>query len=78
MELAGIGWDRWFDEQAACGSGRRIARVTAVDRGRYLVRDEHVEVPAELTGKFLYTAASSVDMPCVGDWVCVQKSIGNR
>jgi len=46
--------------------------VTAVDRGRYVVRDEHGEVPAELTGKYLYSAASSVDMPCVGDWVCVQ------
>ena len=30
-----------------------------------------LEVPAELTGKFLYATASSVDMPCVGDWVCV-------
>jgi ribosome biogenesis GTPase len=46
--------------------------VTAVDRGRYVVRNEHGEVPAEPTGKFLHAAASSVDMPCVGDWVCVQ------
>jgi ribosome biogenesis GTPase len=46
--------------------------VTAVDRGRYVVRNEAGEVPAELTGKFLHAAASSVDMPCVGDWVCVQ------
>ncbi|MFZ5524325.1 MAG: ribosome small subunit-dependent GTPase A [Pseudomonadota bacterium] len=74
MELAELGWDGWFEGQAGklCGADQRIARITAVDRGRYLVRDEHAEVPAELTGKFLYTAASSVDMPCVGDWVCVQ------
>ena len=74
MELAELGWDKWFDGQAGklCGADQRIARITAVDRGRYVVRDEHAEVPAELTGKFLYTAASSVDMPCVGDWVCVQ------
>ena len=74
VELSELGLDRWFEEQASqlCGSGQRLARVTAVDRGRYVVRGEQGEVFAELTGKFLYTAASSVDMPCVGDWVCVQ------
>ena len=74
MELTELGLDSGLENQASqlCGSGQRLARVTAVDRGRYVVRDEHGEVPAELTGKFLYIAASSVDMPCVGDWVCVQ------
>jgi len=74
MELTELGRDSGLEEQASrlCGSGQRLARVTAVDRGRYVVRDEHGEVPAELTGKFLYAAASSVDMPCVGDWVCVE------
>lgn len=74
MELTELGLDSGFEEQASqhCGSGQRLARVTAVDRGRYVVRNEQGEVPAELTGKFLYSAASSVDMPCVGDWVCVQ------
>lgn len=55
-----------------CGPHLRLARVTAVDRSRYVVRDEQGEVPAELTGKFLHSTASSVDMPCVGDWVCVE------
>ena len=72
MQLTELGLDSGLAEQATCGAGQRLARVTAVDRGRYVVRDEHGEVPAELTGKFLYTAASSVDMPCVGDWVCVE------
>jgi len=72
MELDELGLDSGLEEQATCGSGQRLARVTAVDRGRYVVRNEQGEVPAELTGKFLYAAASSVDMPCVGDWVCVQ------
>jgi ribosome biogenesis GTPase len=72
MELIELGLDRGLAEQARCGSGQRLARVTAVDRGRYIVRDEQGEVPAELTGKFFHTATSSVDMPCVGDWVCVQ------
>lgn len=72
MELTELGLDSGLAEQATCASGQRLARVTAVDRGRYIVRNEQGEVPAELTGKFLHTAASSVDMPCVGDWVCVQ------
>jgi ribosome biogenesis GTPase len=74
MELTELGLDSVLAEQARtlCDSGQRLARVTAVDRGRYVVRNEQGEVAAELTGKFLYAAASSVDMPCVGDWVCVQ------
>jgi ribosome biogenesis GTPase len=72
MDLTELGLDSRLAEQAMCGSGERLARVTAVDRGRYIVRDEQGEVPAEPTGKFLHAATSSVDMPCVGDWVCVQ------
>jgi len=56
----------------ACGPDVPIARVTAVDRSRYFIRDEQGETPAELTGKFLHAARSSVDLPCVGDWVCVR------
>ncbi|HYR05173.1 MAG TPA: ribosome small subunit-dependent GTPase A [Gallionella sp.] len=72
MELTELGLGSGLAEQATCPPGQRLARVTAVDRGRYVVRDAQGEVPAELTGKFLYAADSSVDMPCVGDWVCVQ------
>jgi ribosome biogenesis GTPase len=65
---------RCFEDKATelCGANASIARVTAVDRGRYLIRDEHGESPAELTGKFLYTTGSATDLPCVGDWVCVR------
>jgi ribosome biogenesis GTPase len=72
MELSDLGLDSELRQQARCEPGLRLARVTAVDRGRYVVRNEAGEVPAELTGRFLHAAASSVDMPCVGDWVCVQ------
>jgi ribosome biogenesis GTPase len=72
MELIELGLDRGLAGHAMCASGQSLARVAAVDRGRYVVRNEQGEVPAELTGKFLHTATSSLDMPCVGDWVCVQ------
>jgi ribosome biogenesis GTPase len=74
MQLSELGLDRWFADPAReqCGSDLSAARITAVDRGRYLVRDEHGERPAELTGRLQFAAESSIDLPCVGDWVCVR------
>jgi ribosome biogenesis GTPase len=74
MTLVDLGLDHGWASLAVarCGPYSSIARVTAVDRGRYLIRGEADEVPAELTGKFLHLAESAVDLPCVGDWVCVQ------
>jgi len=53
--------------------GQRVVRVTAVDRDAFLVRGRGDEVPAELAGRLRFSAASAVDLPCVGDWVCVQE-----
>ncbi|HAD04176.1 MAG TPA: ribosome small subunit-dependent GTPase A [Desulfuromonas sp.] len=73
MELSEIGFDDWFKDQAEqYGLGESVARVTAVDRDQYIIRNEQGEIPAELTGKFLYTAESRTDLPCVGDWVSVR------
>ncbi|MCC6543747.1 MAG: ribosome small subunit-dependent GTPase A [Nitrospirae bacterium] len=74
MELIELGFDRWFKDQAAetARPEQQFARVTAVDRGSCLVRNEREEIPARVSGKFRYTAKSSAELPCVGDWVCVQ------
>lgn len=74
MELSELGLDRWFEDRARelCGADTSIARVTAVDRDRYLIRDERGETPAELTGRFHYDSESTTDLPCVGDWVCAR------
>lgn len=74
MKLSELGLNRGLENEAGelCGSDLSVARVTAVDRGRYLIRGEDGEVPAELTGKFIHLAESSAELPCVGDWVCVQ------
>ncbi len=73
MHLSELGLDSGLADEARaiCGADLAIARVTAVDRDRYLVRGESAEVPAELTGKFMHLAESSAELPCVGDWVCV-------
>jgi len=74
MQLYDLGFDRWFEALAAEFRQEYggIARVSAVDRGSYLIRNETAEVPAELTGKLSYQIESSVDLPCVGDWVAAQ------
>jgi ribosome biogenesis GTPase len=74
MELKELGFDRWFEERQEelqrpdCS----LARVTAVNRDSYLVRNQNSEVMAELTGSFRFSAGSSLDFPSVGDWTFVQ------
>jgi len=72
MQLSELGFDGWFQEQARQYPDRHFARISRVDRERYLVRNEHAEVRAELSGQFLFNAATRQDWPCVGDWVAVQ------
>lgn len=73
-ELIELGLDQWFTDQAGelCKPEHCLARVTVVDRGWYMVRNEAGELAARATGKFLHTTETTSDMPCVGDWVCVQ------
>ncbi len=73
MKLSDLGFDKWFEVQVSDlrQEGRSIARISAVDRGSYLIRNQIREVPAELAGKFYFQVESSVDLPCVGDWVTV-------
>jgi ribosome biogenesis GTPase len=74
MELVELGFDDWFQKklQELQRPEFGLARITRVDRGRYLVRNEKSEIQAELTGQLLYSTESSQDLPCVGDWVFVQ------
>jgi len=74
IKLSDLGFDQWFeahiDELRQEDHG--IARVSAVDRGSYLIRNELCEISAELAGKFYFHVESPVDLPCIGDWVTVQ------
>lgn len=74
MELQDIGFAPWFQEQqqALQLPNCHVARVTAVNKDSYIVRNERGEVPAEVTGNLLYSAESGMDLPVVGDWVWVQ------
>jgi len=73
MKLSDLGFDPWFEAHInPFHEGDRIARISAVDRGSYLIRNELKEVFAELSGKLSYQTENSVDLPCVGDWVAAQ------
>ena len=74
MELTALGYDGWLEERSASilQPGHSMARVTAVDRGAFLVRNQNGETYAELAGKLRFAVESAVDLPCVGDWVVVQ------
>src|SRR5512135_1604504 len=74
MKLQTLGFDRWFQDKRseALRPDCAVARVTAVHRDSYLVRNENSEVLAELAGSFIYSAESSIDLPSVGDWALVQ------
>ena len=73
MDVQALGFDDWFGTHASntLQPGQSVARVMAVDRGSFVVRNEQYETVAELSGKFRFEAESSPDLPCVGDWVCV-------
>ena len=74
MILEHLGFDPWFAAHApeSQPEGCAIARVCAVDRGSYCLRNESGDVPAELSGKLLYQSERATDLPCVGDWVTAQ------
>lgn len=74
MKLSDLGFDQWFEAHISefLPEEGGIARISAVDRGSYLIRNESGEVPAELAGKLSYQIENPVELPCVGDWVTVQ------
>ena len=74
MELVNLGFDEWLQNKRTEINKPElsVARITRVDRDRYLVRNEQNEVQAEPTGKLLFSIDSSQDLPCVGDWALVQ------
>lgn len=74
-EVTALGFDEWFEDRAAAilQTGHRVARVTAVDRGAFLVHTGNDEIYAELAGRLRFETDAASDVPCVGDWVCVQQ-----
>lgn len=76
-ELNELGWGDWFEQRAECKPADIIARVAAVDRDQMLLVDQAGPFRAKLAGSYRYRHHLSHDLPCVGDWVCVEKQPGD-
>jgi len=70
-KMVALGWDPTFEKafKPFQESGFEVGRVAIENRDNYLVITEKDEYPAEVTGKLLFLADSSTDLPKVGDWV---------
>ena len=73
MNLENLGYSVWYRSNwmSSGPAESRVARITAVDRDRYMIGGEFGSMPAEPTGRLSYGAETAEDMPCVGDWVSV-------
>jgi len=77
VDLKKLGWSTWFEQRAECRPSDTIARVAAVDRDQLLLIDHSGAFRARLAGSYLYHHQLSQQLPCVGDWVCVEKHQGD-
>jgi ribosome biogenesis GTPase len=72
MEPLGLKKGQTDQDGFALNDAWEVTRVIAVDREHYVVAIGNQEIPAEITGKFMFSAESPLDYPAVGDWVQVQ------
>ena len=74
MKLENLGLNSWYKNQIDKGklNAYRLARVIAVNKDNYIIKNEKNETQAEITGKLMFNAESSLDYPAVGDWVYTQ------
>lgn len=73
VEIKALGWNEWFENKVTRDSSYTVARVATVDRGQFLLIDQHGAFRAKLAGSYRHKHQLSEEMPCVGDWVYVDK-----
>jgi len=72
-DLIALGWDDWFEARLVLEAGASVARVVAVDREQLLLMDGAGSFRAKFAGSFLHKRLPIGELPCVGDWVCVDE-----
>ncbi len=75
-----LGFDYWFEDQVKSLHLERhqLARVIAVDREQYLMLNETGDFRARLSGRFRHESNSPEELPCVGDWLHVDKQASDE
>jgi len=73
-QLEQLGYDDWFKtrSESIMADDFSVARIIEVNKNNYRVSDGQHDVFAELSGKLLFNAGTSLDYPTIGDWVVVQ------
>lgn len=68
------GFSKWFQDRTdpAKLADYQPARVIAVNKESYTIKNGKNDVTAEITGKLMFSAESPLDYPAVGDWVYAQ------
>src|SRR4051812_28506359 len=61
--------------QQACPHGALPGRLFFSNRGHYSLYSLNGEAEATLSGNLRYAAASTADLPVVGDWVFVEEAV---
>jgi ribosome biogenesis GTPase len=72
-----LGWNDWFAQRTRCKPAHTVARVAAVDREQLLLVDQSGTFRAKLAGSFLHRHRLAHELPCVGDWVCLDRQPGD-
>ena len=74
MKIVQLGFNNWFFDRIDPTKliDHQIARVITVHKDRYTINNGKVDVSAEVTGKLMFSADSSLDYPATGDWVIAQ------
>ena len=74
MNIEKLGFSIWFQNKVDANKldNFQIARVSSVHKDSYFITNGHSETRAEITGKLMYAAESSIEYPTVGDWCYVQ------
>lgn len=70
-----LGFGEWFQEKLDPSKvdDFRLARVTTVYGENYVITNGVRDITAEITGKIMFSAESSLDYPTVGDWCFFQQ-----
>ncbi len=73
-ETDSLGFTSFFSDQLKDLSipDAEPARVFAVNRDNYVVKNDRGEKTAELLGRFRFSVLSPLELPTVGDWVVAQ------
>jgi ribosome biogenesis GTPase / thiamine phosphate phosphatase len=71
--LEELGWSDWFEQRAECQPAEAIARVAAVDREQLLLVYQTGPFRGTLAGSYRHRHRLSHELPCVGDWVRLEK-----